>query len=419
MRNRLNIFPVCSALMLALSITLVPVSANADNLEAATAARERAQQADAEILAPETYNSAQKSLDRATRRLEEGRSPDKVASAYLDAVEEFDAAELEAISEDLLREARSALENADDLRAKRYAPITRAAASELLNAAETALVTDRYATDAAADLAKQAAFTARKAGLIAIMVKSRPNLEELILEQEDNLNRIQIAAGVDTYADPETDVAVATLEAKVVSMQANEQRLLSDLADSQAFVAALENEIRELDDQLGGASAERHQLVLELESQARAEEQLAQTEALFLPSEANVFKQSDTIVVRLFGLRFSPGSAKLDESHDPLLSKIAQAIGIYPDSSLKIEGHTDSQGSADMNQRLSQKRADAVLNYIVTNLHIVPQRISAIGYGPGRPIANNDTEAGKAKNRRIDLLITPAKLTVTGPLPIE
>jgi OOP family OmpA-OmpF porin len=415
MLNRLNIFHICSLL----TAVLMPLSVQADNLETALAAQQRAQQVEAEILTPDAYNSAQKSLDRATRLVEKNSKPDKITAAFIDAIEEFDAAELAAIRKSVLTDARMAIEYADDLRAKRYAPVTRAAAIELLAAADATLEADRYAIDTATEQANQAAMTARHAGQLAIIVKSKPDLEDLILKYESYIHRIEITAGLDTPVDTETDVAVTQLESAVASLQENEQRLQRDLADSRAFAAALENEIRELDDELGGASAERHQLVLQLENRAREEEQFAQTEALFLPSEADVFKQSNTIVVRLFGLRFAPGSAKLDKSHEELLTKIKQAIGVYPGSSLKIEGHTDSQGSVDMNQLLSQKRADAVLTYVITDLHIAPQRISAIGYGPSRPIANNDTDAGRAKNRRIDLLITPVKLNAAGPLPIE
>jgi outer membrane protein OmpA-like peptidoglycan-associated protein len=258
------------------------------------------------------------------------------------------------------------------------------------------------------ELANQATITARHAIQIATVVRDKPKLEDLILEWETYMARIQAAAGIDIPLDIKADVATDELETTVISLREKELQLRLDLADSQAFVAALEDEIRELDEQLGGASAERHQLVLQLENQARVEEQLAQTEALFLPSEAIVFRQSNTIVVRLFGLEFASGSAKLDENHTALLAKIEQAIGIYPDSSLKIEGHTDSQGSSRLNQRLSQNRAEAVLNYIVTTMHITSQRISAAGYGASQPIANNETKEGRAKNRRIDLLITPA-----------
>jgi outer membrane protein OmpA-like peptidoglycan-associated protein len=238
-------------------------------------------------------------------------------------------------------------------------------------------------------------------------VREKPKLENLILEWENYFARLQAAAGITLPADSKSEEITEVLEQEIERIRASELRLRQDMADNQAFARALEDEIRELDEQLGGASAERRELVLQLENQARSEEQIAQTEAIFLPSEAAIFRQSNSIVVRLFGLEFASGSAELAESNQELLAKINKAIEIFPDSTLLIEGHTDSQGSNRMNQRLSQNRAEAVQNYLIENFRISPTRITAKGYGASRPIANNETEEGRAKNRRIDLLITP------------
>jgi len=158
---------------------------------------------------------------------------------------------------------------------------------------------------------------------------------------------------------------------------------------------------------LGGASSERQQLVMRLEAQARSREQLAQAEALFTPEEALVFRKSDDIVVRVSGLHFASGSPNLGADNDVLLKKLESVIAIYPRSLLVIEGHTDSRGSDRINNRLSEQRAQAVANHIVAEMKIPAHRLSAVGYGAAKPIANNETKAGRAKNRRIDLVITP------------
>jgi outer membrane protein OmpA-like peptidoglycan-associated protein len=152
---------------------------------------------------------------------------------------------------------------------------------------------------------------------------------------------------------------------------------------------------------------------MQFEAQARAQEQLEQAKGTFSPEEAQIFTQSGNIVVRLIGLKFRSGSADLPADSGPLMQKLATVIQIYPDSTLMVEGHTDSQGSASGNQALSQARADAVLNELVGNYRVGALRISAIGYGETRPVAINETKAGRERNRRIDLLITPA------PLPTE
>ena len=74
-----------------------------------------------------------------------------------------------------------------------------------------------------------------------------------------------------------------------------------------------------------------------------------------------------------------------------------------PDLRVTVEGHTDSVGSAAYNQKLSERRAQAVKRYLVRQ-GIDPSRITTEGYGKSRPIASNETEEGRAKNRRADII---------------
>ena len=90
-----------------------------------------------------------------------------------------------------------------------------------------------------------------------------------------------------------------------------------------------------------------------------------------------------------------------------LLQKVDKLFDISPGARVSVEGHTDSKGSDRLNQRLSQNRAQAVMDHIVRDATITPELVSAIGYGETRPIASNETEVGRAKNRRIDLIIDP------------
>ena len=72
-----------------------------------------------------------------------------------------------------------------------------------------------------------------------------------------------------------------------------------------------------------------------------------------------------------------------------------------------VEGHTDANGSDSTNLILSQDRADAVRQYLVSNFAMDPEKITSVGYGESRPVATNETAAGRARNRRIDLVIHP------------
>jgi OOP family OmpA-OmpF porin len=401
--NRLYILSVAGLLGLLLT---APVTL-AQDLESAEASRSRARSAAAETLAAKQYQAAEKSLTRAIRLMQQGGDAGQVTAAFRDTIEAYDAAELTAITEDVLADARAAIKDAEALRAKRYAPVTLANAREQMAAAEAALKDERSEITRAAALATEAEATARHAGQIAAIVREKPKLEDFILEWESYLLRIQQAAGMTMAVDKPAEEITAALETDINRIRSTELQLRKDLADSQAFAAALEDEIRDLDQQLGGASAERRELMLQLESQARIEEQFAQTETLFLPSEATVFRQSNTVVIRLFGLEFASGSSRLDDQNETLLNKINRAIEVFPACTVLVEGHTDSQGGARLNQQLSQNRAESVQNYLIEAFRIVPTRISAQGFGSIRPIATNETKEGRAKNRRIDLIITP------------
>ena len=81
----------------------------------------------------------------------------------------------------------------------------------------------------------------------------------------------------------------------------------------------------------------------------------------------------------------------------------------YPDTSAVIEGHTDNVGTQEQNMKLSQQRAESVVSYLVDTFRITPARLTAVGYGESRPIADNSTNEGKQANRRINAVIACAK----------
>ncbi|MFS8038109.1 OmpA family protein [Xanthobacter sp. AM11] len=100
-------------------------------------------------------------------------------------------------------------------------------------------------------------------------------------------------------------------------------------------------------------------------------------------------------------IRFASGSADIDRRSRGLLDRLAVTLMRCPDGVVHISGHTDGTGDAEANRRLSEARANAVLAYLAA-AGIATDRLSAVGYGSGQPLAPNDTEAGKALNRRIE-----------------
>ena len=89
----------------------------------------------------------------------------------------------------------------------------------------------------------------------------------------------------------------------------------------------------------------------------------------------------------------------------PLLEKVEEVIEMFPDAQLMVEGHTDASGDAGANMDLSERRAYAVMQYLRQSLLIPASQVSAMGFGADRPVASNRTDEGRAKNRRIDIII--------------
>ncbi len=101
---------------------------------------------------------------------------------------------------------------------------------------------------------------------------------------------------------------------------------------------------------------------------------------------------------------FKTNSADFTKKTYPVLEAIVVIMQKYPASRFRIEGHTDSQGSAEYNQKLSERRANAVRDYLISK-GISADRLEAIGYGETKPIATNRTAAGRAKNRRVEIIL--------------
>ncbi len=107
--------------------------------------------------------------------------------------------------------------------------------------------------------------------------------------------------------------------------------------------------------------------------------------------------------VELHGVYFNSGSAVLLEESEPMLKQVAALVKASPEATLTIEGHTDSIGGADYNQGLSERRAAAVRDALVSRYGIPAARLAAKGYGLTRPVESNDTVQGRAHNRRVEL----------------
>lgn len=125
-------------------------------------------------------------------------------------------------------------------------------------------------------------------------------------------------------------------------------------------------------------------------------------------SEATAVRREGNLLAVMFkgDLTFDTDSAQVKPGLYPELNRIAEILNQYPQTLVRIEGHTDSTGSEIYNQELSERRAAAVRNLLVQR-NVQGTRMEVVGFGESMPIASNDTESGRRMNRRVELKIAP------------
>ena len=213
-------------------------------------------------------------------------------------------------------------------------------------------------------------------------------------------------------------IKASQLEADQARMDAEEARLLVATTAEDAQRAREEKE-KAL--QKEAESARAAQLSAEEADQARRLAETRASEAEYARLEADLASQQITsltrqlenlqlretesgVVVTLGDVLFASGQTTLVEGGRSSLAEVVDRFQTEPDKKIRVEGHTDSLGDAEANLSLSEQRAQAVLEALVS-LGVAADRISALGMGEDFPIATNETEEGRSQNRRVDVIL--------------
>lgn len=121
----------------------------------------------------------------------------------------------------------------------------------------------------------------------------------------------------------------------------------------------------------------------------------------------DVIRQGDELLLRMpAGITFAFNSYTIQPQFQATLDEVGRTLQAYPSTIIDVLGHTDAIGSNEYNQRLSEQRARAVADYLISR-GVQPARIATRGYGETMPIADNATEAGRAANRRVEIKVVP------------
>ncbi len=142
---------------------------------------------------------------------------------------------------------------------------------------------------------------------------------------------------------------------------------------------------------------------------AYMDKQESELRAQMRDSGVTVARKGEDIVLNMPGnITFRTGSADLNAQFFKVLDGVAQVAKKYDKTIIEIAGHTDNVGGADYNRQLSQRRASAVAQYLMSK-GVSEQRILTAGGGEEHPIASNSTEQGRAANRRVEVTLAPLK----------
>jgi outer membrane protein OmpA-like peptidoglycan-associated protein len=241
------------------------------------------------------------------------------------------------------------------------------------------------------DLVNHNAYLAEQRARNAMRTAETRRTEASIAAANDERRRIQIEAR-------ERETAAA-----------REQARQAELAKQQAETARQEAEAARLDAETRGRAIEQERLQKE-QQQASAASELA-AEVKRLESELADVRAKQTergwVLTLKNELLFDTGGATLKDGAQRALNNLTQFLNKYPDRGIAIEGFTDSTGSKEMNQRLSERRAAAVKEALVAR-GIEARRIDTRGYGPEFPVASNETPTGRQLNRRVEIVINPS-----------
>lgn len=143
-----------------------------------------------------------------------------------------------------------------------------------------------------------------------------------------------------------------------------------------------------------------------LAEQVERDREFESAREMFSPSEAEVYRQGDQLILRLKGLSFARSKSGISNENMALLTKVQKVLADIDVSKVEVEGHTDSIGTKRLNERISAARAKAVETYLVANGNVDRANIVSSGLGDSDPIASNKTPKGRAQNRRVDVIVT-------------
>lgn len=284
--------------------------------------------------------------------------------------------------------------------------------------------------EAIAELERAGQHLTARAAFLREVKESREPLESLLGRYDRALREVATIMGVELDPTLTGDSAAARLstllesarlqrQVEVDSLRVENRRLQelavghvaaqdSTITQLKVELSAVRQKLWETELRAGVAEADRSAAESALSARQRRQEQIKQIKADLGDRAGEVLVTAEgAIVIQVPGLSFQVGKAHLADGQAELMNLLADVVGRFPGAAVRVEGHTDDTGSRASNLTLSKRRAATVAGGIERRLGLVEGSVEIEGFGPDRPVAPNSTAEGRARNRRIDVVITP------------
>ena len=334
-----------------------------------------------------------------------------------------------------LFEARNSVRIAHNALADRYAAPTLTKAEQQLRSAEEAYArkADKKSVEAAA---REVVITAEEARVMAVKQKAEEDAQAKIAADKKAAEDREAKARADAAAEAQrrleaeqarraaeaaqADALRMKQEAEKAAAEAARQKAEADQAraaalaqQQQAEAAAAQASKDRAAAQAAADQAARDKAAAQADAEkarqaaAQAEAEKAQLRSQLLAQLNSILQTRDSargLIVNMSDVLFDFGSYTLKPGAREKLAKISGILLAHPGLTLQIEGHTDSVGTDEFNQQLSERRADSVRQFLAEN-GVPASSITARGFGKSQPVASNDTAEGRQRNRRVELVV--------------
>jgi len=321
-----------------------------------------------------------------------------------------------------LFEARNAVRIAHIAQADKYAASTVGKAEQQLKGAEDAYRQGRDKKTVEAS-AREVVETAEEARVMAVKQKSEEDAQAAATAEKKAALEREAKARADAEAEARRrqeaeqarlDAEKAKAEAEQMKQEA-EQAAAAAREQQLAAQAAAEQAAKEKAAALEQQRAAEAETEKARQAAAKAEAEKAELRAQLLSQLNSILQTRDSargLIVNMSDVLFDTGSATLKPGAREKLAKISGILLAHPGLTLQIEGHTDSVGTDEFNQQLSERRADSVRDFLAEQ-GVPGSAITARGFGKTQPVASNDTPEGRQRNRRVELVVNGAVIGTT------